>query len=238
MKYKVPEVARYRILRVLQVSTQKRDKLPNCENHRVTENTEVQNLHGYGNHSRVPEKQKIDHYWSYRGVAKISAVKKDRKKQETENRVTKLQDYEYERFQKNRSHGVTKINPRVTEQQEKPSLESYMFYLFVLFCFFAFFFQLSFSKEKQNKTSPEPLLLESRHCHILVQLSSLLFPGLWHIVLPQLGASVVEISWEIECMLVHRQIHTMKERQSHLRKRIWHLFSSFYWKWQWILYAS
>lgn len=34
-----------------------------------------------------------------------------------------------------------------------------MFYLFVLFCFFAFFFQLSFSKEKQNKTSPEPLLL-------------------------------------------------------------------------------
>lgn len=58
---------------------------------------------------------------------------------------------------KNRSHGVTKINPRVTEQ-EKPSLESYMFYLFVLFCFFAFFFQLSFSKKKK-KTSPEPLLL-------------------------------------------------------------------------------
>lgn len=94
MKYKVPEVARYRILRVLQVSTQKRDKLPNCENHRVTENTEVQNLHGYGNHSRVPEKQKIDNYWSYRGVAEISVVKKDRKKQETENTVTKLQDYE------------------------------------------------------------------------------------------------------------------------------------------------
>lgn len=91
MKYKVPEVARYRILRVLQVSTQKRDKLPNCENHRVTENTEVQNLHGYGNHSRVPEKQKIDNYWSYRGVAEISVVKKDRKKQETEN--TELRSY-------------------------------------------------------------------------------------------------------------------------------------------------
>lgn len=91
MKYKVPEIARYRILRVLKVSTQKRDKLPNSENHRVTENTEVQNLHGYGNHSRVPEKQKIDNYWSYRGVAEISVVKKDRKKQETEN--TELRSY-------------------------------------------------------------------------------------------------------------------------------------------------
>lgn len=198
----------------------------------------MQNLHGYGNHSRVPEKQKIDNYWSYRGVAEISAVKKDRRKQETEN--TELRSYRIMNVRdsrKNRSHGVTKINPRVTEQQEKPSLESYMFYLFVLFCFFAFFFQLSFSKKKK-KHPLNHFSLVSRHCHNLVQLFSLLFPGLWHIVLPQLGASVVEISWEIECMLVHRQIHTMKERQSHLRKRIWHLFSSFYWKWQWILYAS
>lgn len=46
-------------------------------------------------------------------------------------------------------------------------------------------------------------------------------------VFRQLGVSVVEIS-EVECMLVHLQIQTMKECHSRLRKRIWHLFFQFF----------
>lgn len=144
MKYKVPEVARYRILRILQVSTQKRDKLPNCENLRVTENTEVQNLHGYGNHSRVPEKQKIDNYWSYRGVAEISAVKKDRK-----NKKQKTQSYEVTGdSRKTEVTGLRKPKGYRTTRKTKFRKLHVLFVCCVLF--FAFFFQLSFSKKKQN----------------------------------------------------------------------------------------
>ena len=152
MKYKVAEVARYRVLWVLQVSTQKRDKLPKTTGLqrpprcRICTVTEIP--------AGFQKNKKRDNYWSYRGVAEISAVKKDRKnrKQKTQScEVTGLWILEIPEKQKSRGYE----NPRVTEEQEKPSLESYMFYLFVLF--FAFFFQLSFSKK--NKTSPEPLLL-------------------------------------------------------------------------------
>ena len=147
MKYKVPEVARYRIL----VSTLKCDKLPNCENNRVTENTEVQNLHGYGNHSRISEKQKIENYLSYRGVAEISAVKnvnKDRKnkKQKTQSyEVTGLRLLEIPEKQKSRGYE----NPRVTEQQENSKTKFRKLSLFVLFCFF-FHLSLGYSSLRKK----------------------------------------------------------------------------------------
>lgn len=45
-------------------------------------------------------------------------------------------------------------------------------------------------------------------------------------VFPQLGASVVEIS-EVECMLVHLQIQTMKQCQSFTKENMTFIFPVF-----------